>query len=165
MQKTLEEQIARAKQLLETARHASMATVNDDGTPHNTPFLFMRDDALEHVFWGSHPDSEHSQNVLRTGQLFVVLYDAVERGGLYMKCANAHLLDGEELEKALAVHNVLRAARNQEPLPLSYYTGNSPQRMWSARIVQLWVNGTKRDEDGHIVQDIRSEITASDLLQ
>lgn len=164
MQKSLEEQIGRAQQLLKTVRHAAMATVNADGTPHNTPFLFMRDETLEHMYWGSHPESEHSKNVMRTGQLFVVLYDALERGGLYLKAVDAQPLAGEELKKALKIYNDLRLARQQDPLPLSYYTGGSPQRLWSAKIVQYWVNGTKRGEDGHIVQDIRTEISASDLL-
>jgi len=164
MQKSLEEQITRAKVLLATARHASMATVNEDGSPHNTPFMFMCDEPLEHIYWGSHPESEHSKNIVRTGQIFVVLYDAFERGGLYMKCIDVHPLGGRELDEALAIHNALRASRNQDELPLSYYTGDSPQRMWSAKIVKLWVNGTTRDENGHVLQDIRTEITAHDLL-
>jgi hypothetical protein len=164
MQKTIEQQIARAKQLLKEAHHASMATVNQDGSPHNTPFMFMYDETMEHVYWGSHPESEHSKNILRTGQIFVVLYDAIERGGLYMKAIDAHQLDGAELDKALAIHNKLRETRGQDPLPLGYYVGNSPQRMWSALIIQLWVNGTRRGEDGHIIQDIRTEINTTDLV-
>jgi hypothetical protein len=164
MQKTLEDQIARAKELLATVRHAAMATVNEDGSPHNTPFAFMRDADLKHVYWGSHPASVHSQNVLRTGQIFVVLYDAFERGGLFMKAVDAHALEGDELAQALAIYNALRTARQQDELPLSYYTGDSPQRMWSAKVTGLWVNGTTRDADGHIIQDIRTEISARDLL-
>jgi hypothetical protein len=165
MQKTLEEHIERAKELLKTARHASMATVNEDGSPHNTPFLFMHDDLFKNIYWGSHLDSQHSQNAVRTGQIFVVLYDAVERGGLYIKAKDAHPLEGSELIAALKVHNNLRLARGQDQLPLDYYTGDSPQHMWSASIAQLWVNGALRDGDGHVVQDIRVEISASDLLQ
>lgn len=164
MQKTIEEQIARAKQLLKEVRHAAMATVNQDGSPHNTPFMFMHDEMLEHIYWGSHPESEHSKNILRTGQIFVVLYDAVERGGLYIKATKAHQLDGAELNRALGVHNKLREARGQDTLPLNYYTGTSPQRMWSASITRLWVNGTRRGEDGHIIKDVRTEISTADLL-
>jgi hypothetical protein len=36
--------------------------------------------------------------------------------------------------------------------------------MWAADITHLWVNGSQRGADGHIVQDIRTEITAQDLL-
>jgi len=164
VQKTLEEQIVRAKELLATVRHAAMATVNEDGSPHNSPFMFMRDDSLEHVYWCSHPDSMHSRNVLRTGQLFVVLYVAVERGGLFMQCDGGHILEGPELDEALAVHNGLRKERGQDQLPRSYYVGDSPQRMWSASVTRLWVNGTLRGDDGLIIRDVRTEISTADLL-
>lgn len=164
MQKTIVEQIARAKVLLTVCKHAAMATVNEDGSPHNSPFLFMHDDALTQVYWGSHPDALHSQNVLRTGQLFIVLYEADERGGLYMQAEHGHELQGKELETALTIHNRLRLSRGQAALPVTYYTGDSPQRMWGADIKKLWVNGTTRDADGRIIQDIRSEITARDIL-
>lgn len=60
-------QIDRAKELLRTVRHAAMATVNADGTPHNTPFFLILDPELKRVYFGSHPHSVHSQNVVRTG--------------------------------------------------------------------------------------------------
>jgi len=165
MEKTLTEKIARARQLLGYAKHAAMATVNVDGSPHNTPFLFMHDDALQHIFWGSHPASEHSKNALRTGQIFVVLYDAGARGGLYMKAVNAHVVRGAELEEVLTVRNKLRTDAGQSALPASYYSSDGPQRLWSADVTQLWVNGSRRDANGNIVQDIRTEVTAADLLE
>jgi hypothetical protein len=165
MQKSLEEQIARANVLLAVCKHAAMATVNEDGSPHNTPFMFMRDKDLKHVFWGSHPDSVHSQNILRTGQLFIVLYEADERGGLFIQAEQGHITHGDELTLALAIHNQLRLDRGQDTLSLEYYSGDSPQRMWSADITRLWVNGTLRGGDGHIVRDMRTEISAQDVLR
>jgi len=165
MQKPLEVQIARAQELLKNARHAAMATVNEDGSPHNSPFLFMYDATLEHTYWGSHPDSEHSKNILRTGQLYVVLYEANARGGLYIEAKNGHTLEGDELENALKIHNDIRAGLGLDPLTLEYYQGDSPQRMWSADITRLWVNSSQRGPDGRIIQDIRTEISAQALLQ
>ncbi len=164
MQKTLEQQIDRAKELLRDVWHASMATVNEDGSPHNSPFMFMHDDTLQHMYWGSHPDSLHCKNAVRTGQIFVVLYDAVERGGLYMSAADSHMLEGDELESALRIHNDIRVKRGKDPLPLEFYIGDSPQRMWSARITNYWVNGTERGDDGNIIRDIRTEVKATDLV-
>jgi hypothetical protein len=164
MNKDLEKGIERAQALLSTARHACMATVNKDGSPHNTPFRFLYDPKLEFVYWGSHQDSLHSLNVIRTGKIFVVLYDLVQRGGLYMKCGNAHVLEGDELTKALEVHNSFRIKEGSKPLTLEYYIGNSPQRMWSARIIKFWVNGVELDTSGHIIKDIREEITNTDLI-
>jgi hypothetical protein len=160
----LEEKVDRARYLLHTIRHAAMATVNADGSPHNTPYFFMRSPDLRYLYWGSHPESIHSQNVLRTGQIFVVLYDAMERGGLFIRADHAHSTDGEELEQALAAHNARRTAEGKDPLPLSYYQGDNPQRMWVATTRQFWTNGSERDANGLIIRDLRSEITREQLL-
>ncbi len=164
MLKDLTQRLNRAKELLQRARHAAMATVNEDGSPHNTPFRFLHDGQLTYIYWGSHPESRHSKNVLRTGEIFVVVYDAVEWGGLYIRAENGHLLDGAELDEGLKVHNQFRASEGKKPLEQSYYTGDSPQRMWSAKTVEFWVNDAKRDPEGHLIQDIRHKIAIEDLL-
>lgn len=155
----------RAKQLLKSAKHAAMATVNEDGSPHNTPFMFLLEPNLSRIYWGSHPRSIHSKNIIRTGEAFFVWFDALERGGLYMKAKNAHPLSGAELEAALMIHNKVRASRGQELLKLSYYTGDSPQRMWSATPTNFWVNGAIRDEEGHMAEDVREEVTVNELVE
>jgi hypothetical protein len=161
----LAQHIGRARELLRTARHAAMATVNADGSPHNTPYFFMCDDTLEHLYWGSHSESQHSKNILRTGQVFVVLYDMRERGGLYIRAEQAHMVEGEESAAALAVHNKLRARDGRPPIPDTYYADTkNPQRMWGAVPTNFWVNGAERDADGWITRDIRVEIWAKDLL-
>jgi general stress protein 26 len=121
MADNLAEHIERARQLLRTADNAAMATVNENGSPHNTPFLFLHDAELTHVYWGSYVHSLHSQNVIRTGQIFVVLYDSMKGGGLYMKATDAHALEGEELNAALLIHNNFRKGHGKPALPLDYY--------------------------------------------
>ena len=158
-----QERIDRAKELLATALHASMATVNADGSPHNTPYYLMFDDSLEHFYWGSHPASLHSQNIERTGQAFVAIYDAFKRGGLFVQLKNAHATEGEELKTALKVHNKMRARENKDPIELEYYL-KGPQKMYAANAVQFWVNTSIRDESDMIIQDIRVEVNRNDLL-
>ena len=164
MNEDLQNKIKRARELLTTSRHISIATVNEDGSPHNSPLRFIYDPKLEYIYWGSHPDSMHSKNIIRTGQIFTVLYDRIERGGLYMKCDNAHELKDKELEEALKIHNSVRIKEGSEVLELSYYTGDSPQRMWGARITNFWVNYADRGADGHLSKDGRMEIFSKDLL-
>ena len=69
MTEDLENKIKRAKELITTSRHISIATVNEDGSPHNSPVRFLYDPKLEYIYWGSHPDSIHSKNITKTGQL------------------------------------------------------------------------------------------------
>ena len=164
MTDNLENKIKRAKELISTSRHISIATVNEDGSPHNSPVRFLYDSTLEHIYWGSHPESMHSKNITRTGKIFAALFDRIERGGLYIKGENAHELSGKELEIALTIHNSFRAKEGSDTLELSYYTGDSPQRMWGAKITNFWVNYADRGPDGHLIKDGRLEITAKDLL-
>jgi|SRR3989344_1511423 len=164
MEADLPKKIERARELIFTSRHISIATVNEDGSPHNSPVRFLYDPKLEYVYWGSHPESVHSKNIKRTGQIFCALYDRIKQGGLYMKGQGAHELGGKELEEALVIHNTFRIKEGSEPLELSYYENASPQRMWGARITNFWVNYIDKGTDGHVKKDGRIEITAKDLL-
>jgi general stress protein 26 len=160
----IEERVARAKELLKTARHAAMATVNEDGTPHNTPLFFLIDDDLQRVYFGSHSLSVHSQNVVRTGEMFVVVYDIQKTGGVYIKASNGHELRGAELAAALKVNNAHRGREGSAPLERSYYEGENPQRMFGADIVSIAINVKECDKDGRIIREYRYEVSAEDLL-
>jgi hypothetical protein len=156
--------LQRVKELLKTAKHAAMATVNEDGSPHNTPYFFMRSPDLDTIYWGSHPDSLHSQNILRTGQLFVVLYDAFPPGGgLYIKATNGRIAKDDEFDDALEAHNASRKRFDKFPLDKPYYQ-KSPQEMWAADVVAMWINSAERGDDGLIIKDYRKPVTAKELL-
>lgn len=70
----LEVKINRAKELIYTSKHIAFATTNVDGSPHNSPMKFVYDEKLEHIYWDSNVETLHSQNILRTGQIFAVLF-------------------------------------------------------------------------------------------
>lgn len=158
--------IIKARELLQTTRHAAMATVNNDGTPHNTPFFFIYSPQFTKIYWGSHTKSQHSQNILRTGQVFIVIYDSkyAKLGGLYIQAEKGHILEGDELEEGLRIHNQFREKEGKKPLEKSYYTGNSPQKMWSVDIAHIWILQEQRDENGRIIEETRKEMTAKELL-
>jgi len=159
------ERIERARYLLQNVRHAAMATVNADGTPHNTPYFFVASDDLTELYWGSHPDSVHSQNVARSGDIFVVLYEADAGGGLYIKCHHARQTNGEDLDRALAAFNKRRAQFGKKPLAGDYYESLSPQRLYIADTVTFWVNYAVRDEHNLIVEDKRQEVSRAELIR
>lgn len=112
------EQIINAKKLLKTVRHAAYATINEDGTPHNSPLMLIYNDDLSRLYIGSHSDSLHSKNILRTGKAFVVLFDSFVKGqgGVYITAINGRECQGDELTEALRVHNAVRA-RSTTVLP------------------------------------------------
>jgi uncharacterized pyridoxamine 5'-phosphate oxidase family protein len=159
------DKLARASWLLTNVKHASMATVNADGTPHNTPFFFMASTDLKKIYWGSHPESEHSKNILRTGQLFVVLYEANISGGLYIRATNGRIAKGNELAYALERGNQLRGKRyDKYPLAREYYEEPNEQRLWVADAQQFWLDGLQKDTNGAIVRDFRCEIERINLI-
>ena len=155
----------RAKELIYTSRHISLATTNADGSPHNSPVKFLYDEKLENIYWGSNAEALHSQNILRTGQIFAVLFDRIEFGGVYIKCEGGHILDGKELGVGLEITNSSRAKEGQQKVTLDYYSAGSVQKMWSAKITNLWINMPVRDENGFILRDERVELERNILLK
>lgn len=159
-----DERIERAKWLLQHVRHAAMATVNSDGTPHNTPYFFVASDDLKELYWGGHPGSLHSQNLMRDGNVFVVLYEADKGGGLYVRCQHAREATDNELDRALAALNKRRALFGKEPLRKDYYESTSPQRLYIADSATFWVNYAERNQEGLITEDKRHEVERQQLL-
>lgn len=160
----MQDRINRAKELLATVRHAAMATVNEDGSPHNSPYFFMYDEPLEHLYWGSHIESQHTKNIERTGQIFVVLYDGNVGGGLYFEARNAHQVSAAELDEAVRVHNLARVRFGKTPPVIRKYYEQGGQRMFKADIVYMWVNLRDLGPQGEHLRDYRREVTAADLL-
>jgi hypothetical protein len=161
----LESKILRAKELLHTSRHIALATTNADGSPHNSPVKFVYDEKLENIYWGSNTEAVHSQNILRTGQIFAVLFDRMEHGGVYIRCEGGHVLDGKELEAGLEIANASRVKEGQQKIDLEYYSAGSVQKLWSAKIAHLWINMPVRDEKGFILRDERVELDRNSLLK
>lgn len=159
-----EPKLNRAKELIHTSKHISLATTNADGSPHNSPVRFFFDEKLENIYWGSNVEALHSQNILRTGQIFAVLFDRIEFGGVYIKCDGGHVLLGKELEVGLEITNSSRAKEGKEKITLDYYSAGSVQKLWSAKITNIWINMPVRDENGHILRDERVELDRNILV-
>lgn len=160
-------QIELARNLLRTVRHAAYATVNKDGTPHNSPLMLIYNEGLTKLYIGSHSESLHTKNLLRTGRTFAVLYDSFTKGqgGLYITGINGHECQDDALVEALRVHNMVRARYGSKPIDLSYYQIAGPsQRMYSIDITKIEIYGVLRGADGLISSEARVEVKATDLL-
>lgn len=161
-------QIDLAKKLLSTVRHAAYATTNEDGTPHNSPLMLIYNDDLTKLYIGSHSESMHTKNLLRTGRTFAVLYDSFTKGqgGVYITGVNSHECQGDELIEALRVHNTIRARQGSQPIDLSYYQIEGPsQRMYSIDVAKIEIYSVLRGANGLISSEARVEVTADELLK
>jgi len=159
----MEKALQRAKELLRTVRHVPIATVNIDGSPHNSP-VFAAFDTRAAMIWASHPDTQHSRNIQRQQQVYLVLFDSMEKGGgLFMQCRAGEVPE-TELDTALQQFNVARRRHLHEEVPRQYFTGSAPQRLYRAEPLKLWVNQSDKDEAGYIIRDKKYEISLEDLL-
>lgn len=138
--------------MLQRVHHAAVATVNADGLPHNSPlFVALGEDMT--VYWSSHPEAQHSQNIERTGKAFVVFYDSVQAGGgLYMEC-DAEPAEGTDMLVALAAFNKTRTMLGRDGIDIEHFRG--PQRLYMATPRLAWINYAERDETGRVVRDNR----------
>ena len=167
MKQDRSQQIELAKKLLKTVRHAAYATINEDGTPHNSPLMLIYNEDLTKLYIGSYSESLHSKNLVRTGKAFAVLFDSFTKGqgGVYITGINAHECAGDELAEALRVHNAVRAKHGSQPIDIGYYQTDKPsQRMYSIDIAKIEVYSAIRNESGLITHEVRIEVAANDLL-
>jgi hypothetical protein len=125
--------IQSAKEILAKIHYLNIATVNEDGSPWNTPVSASHDDQLN-FYWGSSPENVHSQNINRDSRVFVTLYDSTAPEGtgegLYM------LGKAEELGP-------------EEGSSVFKYKF-TPER--------IWINDEAKNDDGSYKHDIRVEL-------
>jgi len=162
------DQIELAKKLLKSVRHAAFATVNEDGSPHNSPLMLIYNEGLTKLYIGSYSESLHCKNLLRTGKAFAVLFDSFTKrqGGVYITGVNAHECEGNELVEALRIHNAVRMGRESKPIDISHYQAAKPsQRMYCIDIAKIEIYSVVRQDDGLITREARVEVDTKDLLE
>lgn len=166
MNDSIKQQMMQTANLLNDTMFAALATVNQDGSPHNTPLFFMHDEDLSNIYWGSRTDTKHSANIERDGRVYMVLYDSIKygRGGLYITGANAKRLMNTELDEGLRVQNLARARFNKSPLPRTYYENNN-QALYCAKVAKIEIHVVNRGTDGRVASEVHHEVSANELLQ
>jgi len=153
--------IENVKSLLQEICHVAIATVNEDGSPHNTPVFAGISNDLR-IFWASHPDSVHSQNIDRSERAFIVLFDSINKGeGLYINAA-ARKVSTEMFDEGLKVLNDTRTRRGRNIVAKDKFS-DTTQVLYYAEPIELWVNAVERDQLDNIIRDYRFEVSLKDL--
>ncbi len=162
-EKSIAGRLVRARQLLAQIHHVAIATVNEDGSPHNSPVFMAFDDQLR-AFWASNQDSQHSRNIARDGQVFLVIFDGRQgHGGLYI-AAQAKPLEGNDIQYGYDCLIKLKGKSYGDIGGADFFTGQNPQRIYQAEPLTCWINASERNEQGMIIRDKRVEISAQQLL-
>lgn len=164
MDAELQERLGRVKTLLAGAKHMAIATVNADGSPHNTPLFFAFNADMSRLYWCSSPKSVHSQNIARAGQLFAVIYDSAVGGGLFIKATDAAEISLQELDLAIEACNVRRQLFGAPVLDSKNYVGDSTQRIYGTTPQEFSINMSHKNAQGQIIRDDRYLISAKELL-
>lgn len=148
--------------ILRNVRHVSLATVNADGTPHNTPVFAAFGPHLD-LYWVSSPASKHSGNIARTGQVFAVAFDSMHSGGGIYLQSTARVLSEPELTPALDIYNERRKQLLREKLSPEFFNDQGIQKLYCATPQKIWVNHSEKDEQGRVIHDERVALTLADL--
>lgn len=148
------------RHLLAHVPYVAIATVGADGAPHNTPVRGVFNNEV-HLFWASSPEVEHSKNIARDGQAFVVLFNS-ERGGagLYMAGRAQVVEAGEPLEYAFAL---LKRVRPNDMDSIDRYRGNGPQRIYRFVPENMWMHRAVKDDNGYFIIDERVPVSLADI--
>lgn len=146
----------KAKGIIEKILYITIATVDKDGLPWNTP-VYSAYDGRYVFYWTSSPKARHSINIDNNPNVAFVIYDStVPEGtgvGVYIK-AKASVVKGKsEIEKAC---KILYPRKKKPVRPAEDFMGGSPMRIYKAMPQRFWVNEDVKIK-GRIV-DARVEV-------
>lgn len=140
--------IERARETLQRIANASLATVSRDGLPWNSPVFVAWSPSLA-IYWSSHRDSVHSQNIANRPDVFVVVFDSTapdESGrAVYVRATAHELRDEAAIQHAL---DCLALRRQEKPKHAADFVGTPLRRIYKAVPETMWTNVVKMEE-GH----------------
>jgi nitroimidazol reductase NimA-like FMN-containing flavoprotein (pyridoxamine 5'-phosphate oxidase superfamily) len=148
----------KAKSVLDQILYATLSTVDSSGNPWNSPVYCVYDEAYN-LYWASHSESQHSQNIYANGKVFIVVYDSTipwgEGRGVFIQATAVEVTNPDEIAKACRLRKARVPKANQPP---DDFMGDRPRRVYRATPQRMWMN---RDSEvnGHFI-DIREQAGA-----
>ena len=153
----------RASEIITRIDYVTIASVNSDGLPWNSP-VYSAFDKDCNFYWGTHVDSQKAQNIRNNKNVFLVIYDStVPPGtgeGVYVQAEARQLSDPDEIQHA---YDVLK---NRRPTPFwnpAAFSEKGPVRLFKAEPQKIWMNDGAQ-KNGHYI-DTRIEIIREQLKE
>ena len=150
------EPFSKAKEIISRVRYMTIASVSEDGQPWNAPVYFGFDERCN-LYWTSAEESQHSRNIERNRDVFIVIYDStVPEGtglGVYIQARARALGDEGAITRAAGL---LYARAGKEPPAPEAFCGDRPRRMYEAVPDRIWVNAVR--SVGTDLVDVRVEV-------
>ena len=149
----------RAVDILGRIQYATLATVNKDGTPWNSPVFALHDNQVC-MYWFSDKAGRHSRNIQRSGYVCIVVYDStVPEGqgeGVYIQAKAYVLEDPEEIRRVRALK---KGFGNDDP---ASFMGKGIRRVYKAVPQAAWMNEAQI-EQGVFIRDYRVKLSLASL--
>jgi len=145
--------------ILKRIEYATIATVDEQGRPWNAPVYFACDEHYN-IYWGSHKDSQHAQNIRANGQVFLSIYNStVTPGtgdGVYIQ---AHCIELSEPADITSAHLAIQNRRSPVPYwKLHQFQGDAPIKLYRVTPERIWLNGDSSIDGTYIDTRISGEI-------
>ena len=165
MKRTTEWYMQEAANILRQINYAAVATVTASGRPWCTPVYAWHDDQAR-IYWVSDRESRHSQNVRRTGQAFIVLFDSTfaldlpsgSRRGVYLQALVREVDSPKAIAAALRHEKPERRGRMQP----AHMLAPSVRRLYCATPLRAWMNDVQKKQ-GVFIRDFRVELPLPEI--
>lgn len=153
-----EELMSMAKTVIEDILYITIATVDKDWKPWNTPVYSAYDEGYN-FYWVSDKENNHSKNISNNWKAFIVIYDSTvpEWTGfwVYMEWIwKEFIWNKNRLQK---ISNLLSERKNKTPRNTDEYLWEYPRRIYKFIPNKIYVN-IEDERDWNYV-DARVEIT------
>ncbi len=146
----------RAKEIIEKILYITIATVDENGQPWNTP-VYSAFDENYNFYWASDKNGQHSKNIRTNNKIFLVIYDSTvpeSKGeGVYILAKANELEDLGDIKRGLSY---LDERVKKKPHDSKHFTGNYPRRVYKAIPEKFWRNADGKVSGNYI--DIRQEV-------
>ena len=147
--------VAQARSIIDSIQYLTIATVNQDGTPWNSPVHQVHDE--QYIFyWLSDKNNQHSKNIRANGKVFGVIYDSTvpegEGVGIYLD------LDVTEVDDAVEITKARRIKKGDDYVSTpGEFLGDAVRRVYRAVPTKIWINDAEI-VDGVFVRDFKVSV-------
>lgn len=145
-----------AREIIEQILYITIATAGEDGKPWNTPVYAAYDEKYT-FYWSSSPEAQHSKNITRSGNAFMMIYDSTQAEGTGLGVyIQAHASEVHEESEIIHALKYCYGRKHKSPKSVADFVGPSPRRIYKAVPQRVWVNTYEKVDDYPI--DKRVEI-------
>ena len=131
-----------AREILDTGSYVVLATADETGLPWSSPVWFATEDRRE-LFWVSHPEARHSQNIAVRPQIALVVFDSTVAPGhgqaVYMSATAEQVTDPAAIERGLGVFNAKATRQDIGDWGVDRVTGEARLRLYRASVHEHWI--------------------------